>query len=517
VFLRANPKGLWEAGLNPPPPARGDLQCDIIVRTAKDASLLANGKELAKLAGVAIPPGSAGPPTVKLGNVIARQNPANSQMIDFSFECEFSGARPASNTIWFEAEFSDMVFGERKTAQLTLRVGNNIKPRETIVCSVQNPLPNSSLCNVYASDRQAGKGNLAKAEGVKIEPAEARPKAEVGLYDVRVERHEKIPNLCKISLEVKGKGAPNDTLYQCAVVFRVKGAKQTVDFGNHFLGKVLPDGVKLQGDAVTIPPGADATCEIIVREVLNRNAPPIGMLANVEVMGGVVVAGDKLVVLSNVRVSKVDDFKVHVQFNYEFTKPPDPKKWYTMMVERGDIKLKPGSTGRICFQMRGDQVQMKGEVNQRIGGPPGWGTAKSYKLWAASGENQLDAVIKESLIRTVKVSEEAPPAAKEPIQITSAAVTSLGKNGTRIDYAYKFNGDAKPNPKSMYVTYYSVKGDTPSPFYHELGLNFKAENSYSRNVPVLILTNETEIEIWIYDSVQRQIVSNKMKLDLKKK
>jgi hypothetical protein len=120
----------------------------------------------------------------------------------------------------------------------------------------------------------------------------------------------------------------------------------------------------------------------------------------------------------------------------------------------------------------------------------------------------------QSNVLTVKMGA-APkdPAGNEPIEITKASFTPQ-KKGTRFELSYKFIGDAKPNPKSIYVTMVQAKGGQPGPVAQELGLNFKMENSYNFVRPIGI-NAQSEVEVWIFDSAENKIVSNKLKMKLK--
>src|SRR5262249_18040475 len=108
--LRATPKGRWIASV-PANAAGKDATCDVVVKGGGDVGQLKQGKDVFRIGNVALPPAVATPPSVQIANVVVRQNAANSRMIDFSFDCTFSGSRPASDKLWFDAVFADTVIG----------------------------------------------------------------------------------------------------------------------------------------------------------------------------------------------------------------------------------------------------------------------------------------------------------------------------------------------------------------------------------------------------------------------
>ena len=110
---------------------------------------------------------------------------------------------------------------------------------------------------------------------------------------------------------------------------------------------------------------------------------------------------------------------------------------YTILIQRKGIKEDP----RVCFQVRGDLVPMKGEYNKRIGGNE-FGTAKEYKIWAASGVNLFDIKTKESLILVAK-SGFGTPEGKDVV-IGKATVERVDDDTVRVSAEYEFNNGPAP-------------------------------------------------------------------------
>ena len=102
-----------------------------------------------------------------------------------------------------------------------------------------------------------------------------------------------------------------------------------------------------------------------------------------------------------------------------------------------------------------------------------------------------------------------------PIQITSATFTSLGQKGTKVELAYKLNGDSKLSPKGVYAAFYQAKGGKAILFFQEMGANLKDEGTLTLNRPI-VLTNETAIVVWFFDGLQNRVASNKKKVTIKK-
>jgi hypothetical protein len=187
-----------------------------------------------------------------------------------------------------------------------------------------------------------------------------------------------------------------DRSYQCWVVFLARGVKQPAQT----VGAPVPARAARQGTTVTdtlkLPPDADA-CDLAVREHDVPNPAQLGELSNVALQGK--VAPPKLVALSAVRVEKVDGDTVRVAVDYEFTSPPDAGKFYTLMVQRADVKDK-NALGYVVVQAPGPRWQMKGQVVQNVG-RLNFGTARQYRVWMADGANPLDATNRVSTVKVV--------------------------------------------------------------------------------------------------------------------
>ena len=302
---------------------RSDLR-DIVVRLSNDAGDFKGGQGT-RQAGQRADSARPGKRAVRSTRQYRCQtrNADNSRLIDFSFDFNLNGVKLAPNKkIWFEAEFVGLAKGVNVRAWRYDRSGRakHIKPEETIVCSALNRLQGSELCDILVSDRQPGQGNLTRVTNVPIQPNKPLPSNLVlTLSNAQAERIDKPGNACKIAVDLKAEGKTRVVFYRCAAVFSIKGVKQQpVEFGKPYLGSELVKGVKVEGP-VTIPADADELFEIIVRENLTSNLTVLAELKEVAVTGTVSPGGGQLVAISNVRVFKVDDFTVQVQFKYEFT------------------------------------------------------------------------------------------------------------------------------------------------------------------------------------------------------
>jgi hypothetical protein len=449
------------ARIDPGFKVKNDLTCDLVARSPDGAGDFKKGKELARIGGVAIPPHPDNRPLVLLSKVTARTNNANSQVIDFTFDCNVSGPRPASNLICFDAEFVAPGSGLVQRVPLTQRTGADIRASETITASVPCPLANCDLCHLAVSDRDGGNGNLTRVQNVRIDrPAPPPPPPDafsVTILNPKIDYA--LPGQALVSVGLKGSGKPGDGLYQPAVVFRVKGVKQQpANFGNALSGKELLDSIRIEGAPVQMPPDADPFCDIIVREQFKD--APVGQLANFLLPGRPKIT---TVMLSNLRVFKVDDFTVQLQFDYEFTKDPDPQKWYTILVQRGDLKDAASlKTGISVWQFRGDNLPKSGQVNKRVSGN-GFGGANSYRVWAASGKNQLDVNTRESKTYIVKVGGGV--AEGKDVTLANVRVEKLADDRIRVSADYDF---AKvPDPKKTYILYVDrAEGFDPGALFH---------------------------------------------------
>jgi hypothetical protein len=107
-------------------------------------------------------------------------------------------------------------------------------------------------------------------------------------------------------------------------------------------------------------------------------------------------------------------------------------------------KVKKGETGRICWQSSGDKVVMKGQVNQRVPGPPGFGDGKSYRVWGASGINPLDTVDRVTKTNIVKVTAGEAPVGKM-VALGNVKVDRIDATRVRVQLDYEFPGDPEPN------------------------------------------------------------------------
>jgi hypothetical protein len=149
-----------------------------------------------------------------------------------------------------------------------------------------------------------------------------------------------------------------------------------------------------------LSPGADDLCELSMTE-----AP--------DAKGGTRVVGTQplirvapfkgpkkwLVTLSNIRIERVDDNDVNVSCEYEFSRAPDPKRWYTIVILEAHLS---SGVNYPVLQGKGDKWQMKGEISNKVGFNE-LGKNKAFKVWMFDGETILDGTRRASEITTVNV------------------------------------------------------------------------------------------------------------------
>ncbi|MBI2807879.1 MAG: hypothetical protein HYX68_23090 [Planctomycetes bacterium] len=494
--LRNAPKGQWSVdGVQGPAAPAADRTCDIVVRLAKDINQVGAGKEIGRLNGVSLPTAPA-QLVMQLPKKTARRNESNPNLIEFTLEYVVVGQPPGAGTVWIEADIVDEATKERRRVSLASFSGAAIKQTETVRCSVICAFRPGDLCDLFISDVQPGRGNLVRVQNLRIDSGAPPANLSVAISGVQV-RRTPTPDTCNIDVDLKTDSPlQGNKIYQCAAIFSVNGVAQTpVSFGSPVFGSDVRKGTKVSATQVRMPADASDTCTIIVREFSNP-AARLGQIAGVGIQGSA-AAPTKDVVLTRLRVDRIDDFNVNVQLEYEFTRKPDPQKWYTLMIQRSDIKDK-GQPGVIVLQSRGDQMQMRGEVTRKIF-RNGIGTAPRYRLWMAEGVNPLDAIKKISTVKlvTAGVASSDPPSGNTEIRITAARIES-DQRFFKVYLDYEFNTDPVPDHNYAFLIQQTNSKSAVSSFVKQgPGKGWKKSGQVTADLLPAFVGNGPEFRFWV--------------------
>jgi WD domain, G-beta repeat len=299
--LRKNPKGRWKSELFEVPNFITPPTCSIVAiiakgQVAQGEARVTRGDELFRLDNIPVARWETPKSGVEIANLAIKRNPAKTGQVDFEFDCKLVGVKPASDAIWFEADFiKTNSGGKTERVLIASRKGADIKPAEKIAASVVDPFPDGTVCHVVVSDAQNGPGNLAQLKFVRIDPAAARPDDDlkIAISNVRVNSATVGKGkVCLVSLDLKATGAASGKFglgYTCAVVFKVKGVKQEGlwNLGLPQSPEALLKGVAVSNVQIAMPADADA-CDIVVLPPAGRGgkSEPVAQFTDVALNGG---------------------------------------------------------------------------------------------------------------------------------------------------------------------------------------------------------------------------------------
>lgn len=378
--VRQAPKGTWTSDeFTPAALAAADTQCELVLRAEAEPGKLKDGRVLARILNVAVP---AAPTTsVKLDRPLARRAATDAGLVEISFDFKLDGPRPA--LVLFEVEFVNPNKGPNRRATLGKRTGADIKPAEAFSASVNCPFPKARLCHLHVSDREPGTGNLAQVTSVPIQADAPAVKPSIVLANAKAVRSGKAD--CKISVNVKaGKGIEDGRSYQCWAAFKVGGVVQPANkVGAPLQGRAVKKGTAVAA-TLKLPANAVA-CDLTVRELGVPKPAKVGELANVAIQGSAALPPLR-VTLHGVKAQRAGPNTIRVSLSYDFSRPPDARKVYAIVVQRADGKDK-NARGHVVMQAPGSGWKTKGQVSQNVSGG-NFGKAKRFRVWLADGANK---------------------------------------------------------------------------------------------------------------------------------